>query len=402
MKVLYLFQRGFMKKLKNIIALTFLISLLILIPSCTFSENEPSFENAIEVSIPTMNFSNMSDVVDTIRYVKLQQPYPDYAYQIDKVLIENDKIYIFDYYTSKALVVYDLEGNFQFSMSHPGQGPSEYLQVQDFLVDDGNIEILDSRERMIIYDSIGTFVRSEKLPFRSQSFTKDNGSYIFQTGKMHNDLGENGESCELIRFNIKTKKTTCIKNVPKDQFMHSFKERNILSKIGEDLLYSTYFNDTIYGITGNNFSYKFILNFGTNTLPKKVFNLPNASFVQFLNENGEKQFHTPHIKGSDNYFITSFRQNGANYLIRNRKKNTQHLLKGSSFNDIDGGFPLHWVHAVNNNEIITVVDPNYILDRMDALRAKEDILTDNEKRFIEFAQTLDINDPQLLIFYRLK
>ena len=159
---------------------SFLISALIITTiflnsSCgSNSEKQTSVAPSKDVEVITIDEikpSKLSDVVDHISYTALKD-HPDHrAHRIDKVLIEAGLIYIFDYSSARSLSVYDLNGNFQFAITKPGQGPDQYLEVQDFLIDEGTIEVLDARGRLIFYNENGVFEKSEKLPFVAQAFS---------------------------------------------------------------------------------------------------------------------------------------------------------------------------------------------------------------------------------------
>ncbi|MGW8121219.1 6-bladed beta-propeller [Roseivirga echinicomitans] len=387
---------------KILIPITFLTLLI----SCNkWSENENNKNtSAISLSLEQTESSQFSEVIDTIRYITLKSENSSRAFQIDKVLISNQSIYIFDYYAGQTLEVYDLFGNYKFHISNQGSGPDQYSEVQDFLIDNGNIEILDSNGKILFFDKNGQFNKSIKLPFLSTNFFKIGEQYFFKTEKLENSLAKDGSSCALLKYNIDNGEKSCIIKKNNTRKPHSFRERAPMSNGNKGVLYSSYFNDTIFSISNTEVKPRFILKTDDKSLPSELFSFKTSHsyFIDYLNNNKDKIYHTPHLLQSDKFLITMFRENGDNYLIYNLHDQTWKILKGAEQNNFDGGFPLHWAHTLVNDEIVSVVDPNYLIENLNKLEAKNDIKSPNEIRFMEFARTLKQNDPNVIIFYRLK
>ncbi len=385
-----------------------IITVIFLTSSCgSNSENQTSIATSegIElIAIDKIKPSKLSDVVDNITYTALKNHPNHRAYRIDKVLIEDGLIYIFDYYSGRSLSVYDLKGNFQFAITKPGEGPDQYLEVQDFLIDKGKIEVLDARGRLIFYNENGIFEKSEKLPFVAQAFTKVEGNYLFQTGKIPNELGENGKPCEVVQYNLETKKTDCWLEINNGKNPHSFKERNILKNIGGITYYSTFFNDTIYQKQGDRFTPGFIMNFSSNTLPDDTFDpkKSNRDLIGTLNDNKDKAYHTPNLQGNTDLLLTEFRNNGIYRLIYDTKNELKTVLKTTSENNVDGGLPLYWSHTVSNRDIIMIIDSDYVLERASKLKEEKSQFNEKEQAFLDFASNLSIEDPLVMIAYHLK
>ena len=61
-----------------------------------------------------------------------------------------------------------------------------------------------------------------------------NNNYLFQTGKIPNELGENGKSCEVIQFNLETKKADCVLEIHNGRRPNSSREKNMLKGIDNE------------------------------------------------------------------------------------------------------------------------------------------------------------------------
>lgn len=381
-------------------------SLLLIFTACQSSSEKTSNiseENGVKFfPISKIGVSQLSEVIDRIEYVKLESHADHIAYRIDKVLIENDLVYIFDYFSGRSLSVYDLKGNFQFALTKPGEGPDEYLEIQDFLVDDNSIEVLDALGRLIIYDKQGNFIRSEKLPPIAKAMTKIGDKYLFQTGKIPNTLAEHGRSCEVIQYDFETKNSACVLEINDGKTPHSFKERSVLEEIGKDYYYATYFNDTIYRKATNGFEPSFTLDFSANPGQTIDPDLSITDLVETLNKNKDKIYHNPNLQGNDDYLVTRFSANGNHHVIYDYQKENVSIINSLSANDVDGGLPLYWIHTTYNDELIMVIDSQYLISRFDKLKSEKNEFTPKEEAFLAFASTLTIDDPLVMIKYHLK
>mgnify|MGYP003647548201 CR=1 FL=1 len=382
-----------------------IITIIFLTSSCGSNPGKQSSvatsEDVEVISIADIKVSKLSDVINNITYTALKD-HPDHrAYRIDKVLIEDGLVYIFDYYSGRSLSVYDLKGNFQFAITKPGEGPDQYLEVQDFLVDKGKIEVLDAYGKLIFYNNQGAFIKSEKLPFLTQAFSKSGDEYFFQTGKLVNELGKNGRSCELVQYDLETNELDCVLEINNGRNPHSFKERNILKNIDGKAYYSTYFNDTIYRKQGNKFTPELIMNFSSNSLPTESVD-SKRSISDFTGALKDKTYHNPALQGSSDFLITQFKASGNNHLIYNSQEGKSSIIKSTAKNDIDGGIPLYWVHSVNNRDLIMIYDSENVLKRASELQKEKAKFNEKEQAFLDFANGFDTNDPLVMISYHIK
>ena len=90
-------------------------------------------------------------------------------------------------------------------------------------------------------------------------------------------------------------------------------------------------------------------------------------------------------------------------MIYNVKNGNKSTLKTGTENDVDGGVPLYWAHALNNRDIIMVYDSEYVLERSAAnLQEEKNQLNEKEQAFLDFANGFNPDDPLVMIAYHLK
>lgn len=83
----------------------------------------------------------------------------------NKIFPINDKLYIYDDWSLK-LLAFNQTGEFEFQVGRKGQGPGEYLNMYDCIIDSAsnNISILESYGRILQYDLNGKHKETIKLP----------------------------------------------------------------------------------------------------------------------------------------------------------------------------------------------------------------------------------------------
>lgn len=364
---------------------------------CSFQDNDES--KIITILDHNDEVTMMSDIIKGVKYVKLRNSFGKMIGRVDKVLVEDGKIFIFDFFLSKSLFVYDLEGKFKFSISGLGHGPGEFEEVKDFLVTEKSIEILDATNKILIYGMDGDFKSERKLPFDAYKFSKfSENEYIVFTPQAGGKYFKN-DQCSLVIYNFKTKNVNCLLKLS-DQ-VPFFTQRNILVDFNNQFYFSTVFNDTIYSVDyHNNLKTEYILDFGEAKFPMNFQYLSPVQVVQSLNDNIDKLYHAPSLFVNDKYLISKYSHNGMRHLILNKKFSKYTVLSHEIENNIDGGLPVYWIHALYNNEIVSVIESNYLIERLNSIESKSTVPKVND--FVSFARTLSANDPHVLIFYQLK
>lgn len=135
------------------------------------------------VDIHANTHIDISSLLDTIKYVKLELTEESIIGYIQKITIYEDRIYILDTQTS-SLFVFDINGNYLFKIDRRGAGPEEYIQLDFFDIDFRNNEIMltDLMGYWVMkYDMDGNFISREKIPFRIEGIAPgfDNGYAVY-------------------------------------------------------------------------------------------------------------------------------------------------------------------------------------------------------------------------------
>lgn len=117
------------------------------------------------------NFNHLEEYLTATSYVKLA-PEPILA-NIKGIRIHNNRIYVWD--RTNQLVCYNMQGNVKYRINAIGNGPGEYSEIHNFVInpDKAELVIYDNLRISLLYYSImdGRYLRTE-------SFSKPNPSEI--------------------------------------------------------------------------------------------------------------------------------------------------------------------------------------------------------------------------------
>lgn len=104
--------------------------------------------------------------IDEINFLALEATENSDIYEVDKMVIKNELIFIGDFH-AKKIVAYDMYGKVKYVLDKKGLGPQEYLELKTFTVDDQNLYTLDNYRHVInVYDChTGMYRETRKIPF---------------------------------------------------------------------------------------------------------------------------------------------------------------------------------------------------------------------------------------------
>jgi hypothetical protein len=134
-------------------------------------------ESKLDIPIETIAFEALERIENIFpetlikekKYILLDNSEDDFLFKsIYKIKIKDDKIYILDRKLRK-LIVFNIDGKGIEKVGNMGQGPKEYLQIDDFDINDsGDIYIIDGRlDKLFVFDKNFQFVSARKLPFEA-------------------------------------------------------------------------------------------------------------------------------------------------------------------------------------------------------------------------------------------
>ena len=186
---------------------------------------------------------------------------------VSKVVKAANRVYILDNLKSKALFVFDISGKYLHTVGMVGKGHGEFVEVSDFDVNkqDGSVYIYDQYgSKVNHYDGSGCFLGTIKLPFRSASMVKIDNRFVFQ-----NLLGnEHIKSIQKSSLTF-TDSLGKVTNVGLPMLKYNFISDRIVNMNDSIAHYRIPYNDTVYHVSQNGISAKYVYIFPeSHRLPK--------------------------------------------------------------------------------------------------------------------------------------
>src|SRR5690606_1101374 len=117
-------------------------------------------ENAIEgnnnpdtiVVNTAMQGLELTSISQQIRLVQLESLEESLFGRIDKLLVSDSIVAIVDKLYSKAVFVFDWNGNFLYKIFQIGDGPGEYVDIFDIDISGGHLYLSDRGRKIIRYN----------------------------------------------------------------------------------------------------------------------------------------------------------------------------------------------------------------------------------------------------------
>lgn len=168
--------------------------------ACSTHKNEQKGKGTVTCEWNVNADKVISSFIDTITYVALDSDSNGLFKTIDKLMVQDNKYFVFDCFGRNQVLVFDSTGKFLFPVGHKGKGPGEYIRIRNFTVDSKNIYLINNDLNLLLtYDLSGNFVKQQKLPFIAFDMAAfDNGDLIFS---WHQNQGGN-DNRKLVKIVI--------------------------------------------------------------------------------------------------------------------------------------------------------------------------------------------------------
>lgn len=259
-------------------------------------------ESIEKINVNIENVTEDSNLLSNFKYICLEETDKSLIGSIDKILIRDNRIYVLDAKISKSVFIFDTLGNFIFKIKKNGRGPGEYLQLNDFELDEANnLLLLDVRQKEILkYTEKGKYLESIKIDFWSHSFSSLNDNcFIFYRNNMRMKDERN------IGYNI------FLFDLAKNTFFEGFPFRNQLDdqdivrmskyrllKSNDIVLFSPYYTNDIYELTESSFILRYQFDFGNKNLnPYIIMDKQKSDWPKVL-------YNSDYVVDIENYYET--------------------------------------------------------------------------------------------------
>ena len=164
---------------------------------------------------------------------------------IEKLVVQDDKIFILDFRNRNQVLVFDTTGKFLFPVGALGRAPGEFLETRNFTVDSNHIYIIDNyQSRLLLYDLNGAYIETKQLPGVFYDIAiLGNGDYMFNWQplkdlpvKKENKITITDKNLNMKKELLPTNESDCC-NLSKPYFF---------TQNDDNIVYHTLLSDTIY------------------------------------------------------------------------------------------------------------------------------------------------------------
>jgi hypothetical protein len=307
---------------------------LVLLFACN-NNSSLSVENVVNVDPAQNERILLSEIIDSINYVRLETTDDILIAEITAIQYVNDCIYILDQRTNTFFSFDAITGKCLWKIQTVGRGPKEYLQIADFSIDEkeNRLYLFCSVQKIIEYDLSGNFVDEYHVRLTGQSFAC-NGDYLYiYAGNNPNEINGLKKNYYLLIYN-KTdgslKGELFFNDNPNLWKTNIYNSPNAFYHYDDAIRFFSPYAQNIYSIRGDKMVIAYQFDFGKYNLPK---NLSDYSF--------DELDQMPYIFGlnscweNDRYLCATARIGTPLYQIRILySKANQQVRVGDFFDDI--------------------------------------------------------------------
>ncbi|MFV0420293.1 MAG: 6-bladed beta-propeller [Dysgonomonas sp.] len=309
-----------------------------------------------------------------------------------KVIFKNNIFYILDK-LSNQVVLFDQSGKYISKLHRVGQGPEEYIRIEDFIVVDKDIWICDnSIKKLICYDenyNVTDIVNNGSWVYGIE-YKKP---YIYM---VNNWIPTEENNYQLRIYSTENKKIKSLFSFDNldDNAQHMGIRRQIAHS-GDSPLFIVSYNDAIYEINDNTFLAKYKFNFSERfySKPLKVDEKRNPDHITGIVELVE----TPR-----SIILLYVENRESRYAVYNKKEKVCNIYSELINSDFSNMI-LH-PESLDQNEFIAIKDP---LELLNFYSRKEFINghfanKSKEKEYKDILLTLKEDDNPIIFRFKFK
>ncbi|GAB2479717.1 MAG: 6-bladed beta-propeller [Cytophagales bacterium] len=362
---------------KKTLPLIYLLSISILFFSCSndSEENINSLDSWKITSFESSEKKVSALIQDNYFLVPLETNDSSLIVKIEKVILENDRIFVLDPLSPQPVKVFDIQGKHIRNIGRKGGGPGEFNNPIDLFIDGKYVYLYDNPENLLRFDLEGNFVDSQKTGvagFRIEK-NKDKG-YVFINGGTEPNLMTTDPSFRNAKSFFPYQNRTV------DQLILS-----PLSKLQDGtVIYRRYLNDTIFSINDQGTPIPHLFIDHEEKAFKPESNMNSDQLEERMAEYAVNQLFLENSDYQMLYFLNSM---NPYFSLRNKKNQSTYLINFMNLeNDITYTNPLAFTFST----------ADWFLAAIDPAQLPSDLSNFPEKAKTAMATTTEGDNPVLL------
>jgi hypothetical protein len=180
--------------------------------SCTGNIKKPENESSFVFPWNLNTNVYIQDIIDSVEFIALEDHPEGLFKKVDKLIVKDNKFFIFDMLGQNQVLVFDNTGHFLYKIGSKGLGPGEYVEIRNFTIYNDYVYLIDNRiNKILIYNiSNGTYVGNKEIPFIAHDMAiAENGDFIFTQQRIEGENPDKKYAYHIwitdINLNIKSK-----------------------------------------------------------------------------------------------------------------------------------------------------------------------------------------------------
>ncbi|SEG51766.1 6-bladed beta-propeller [Algoriphagus boritolerans] len=296
----------------------------IIVSGC--SKINDSKENFSEVLVinpeEAVDFLSLSSIVDSIKYIKLENSENSFLGEVSEIIIKKNFIYVIDK-SQQSIFLYNHEGSFMNKIDKLGDGPDQYRHLGPVFVDQNErfIEIIDyigENSRILKY-AIPTLLFLEERPLNApiaNSARRFNDVYYFAAQQIENYVNEKATNGDIIVVDEENKKSVLFdKKIDfKGDSFSPFVESFTQNEEGE-IYVSLMYNDTFFKLSDKKAIPFLTLDFSGYEVDKELGSKSIQEQLKYLSNEANGKVSFP-VLNAENSKILAF-----SYYFKENNKN---------------------------------------------------------------------------------
>lgn len=333
---------------------------------------------------------NFTDIVDSITIITLDiSSKQSLVGQVRNVLIADEYIYILDQAKEKGIVIFSRDGKFVRRIP-VGRGPGELVAAYDFDFDPASRKLYVHNGAYIsVFSADGVYERDILKPLGFQRFMKaQNGFLCYQQVSSVNSHLLQHEKQALLWMDDDFRLLESAVAI-KDLSYRGFAKN--MSRVGQDIVVSIPFSDTIYSLSERGFEARYVLDFSSNAVD--ISSVNESDVFGSLRRNGDKFWFAGDYTETSTHqcFLLDSRET---HSVVYRDKESGKLIGGNAISFDITSTPAVQFPYFSSGDWFVAVSGDY-----NGYKFEGDILSDEDKRKIA---ALEEDANPIVILFKLK
>ena len=385
---------------KNLIAKTFLLTVLLFVTSCAKQDRGIQI---LRIDPRTATAHELNDVLCVTGITVLECNDSAFIGEVSDYLNYKNRSYVLDK-KSKCIHVFEDTGKHVCRISSYGDGPNEYRQLSCFYIDpfqDRLVLIDNSKKTRYLYSLAGKFLHTEKEQFavKSVDFLPDGTKVVVRDmvdsrvkkGSAVNVFTGDGDVSSFLPFSYKSGTLVFEKNHP-------------LVTVGDSFYYNSLMSDTIYGYKDDVLFPKYVMDFAGTGVFDHIKNVSidtfGDSFYALLQNHPNDLAYWPQILGEDKvkFFLGYVYGNDMCFCVYDLMDGTVNQFLGPYIGTISLTQISSGIFSLGD-ELFFILD-NYKISQME--RSSIDEMSHSYPIIYEPIKSISLNDNPVILSAKFK